>query len=62
MEVGVSQLQRYYAQRNYTVSEVVDWYLRRIGRYNGIHRPIENVFEADARAEAAHHDKRNFHS
>jgi amidase len=56
MEVSISQLQRYYAQRKYTVSEVVAWYLDRIRRYNGIYRPIENLFEADARAEAARAD------
>jgi Asp-tRNA(Asn)/Glu-tRNA(Gln) amidotransferase A subunit family amidase len=57
MEVNISQLQRYYAQRKYTVTEVVDWYLGRIARYNGIYRPIEQVFEADARAAAAREDK-----
>jgi amidase len=56
MEVGIARLQRYYAQRKYTVSEVVEWYLARIRRYNGIYRPIENLFAADARAEAARAD------
>lgn len=56
LEVGISRLQRYYAHRKYTVSEVVEWYLGRIRRYNGIYRPIENLFEADARAEAARAD------
>jgi amidase len=56
MEVGISQLQRYYAQRRYTVSEVVEWYLGRIKRYNGIYRPIEDLFEAEARAEAKRAD------
>jgi len=56
MEVDVSRLQRYYAHRKYTVSEVVEWYLGRIRRFNGIYRPIENLFEADARAEAARAD------
>lgn len=56
MEVGISRLQGYYAHRKYTVSEVVEWYLGRIRRYNGIYRPIENLFEADARAEAARVD------
>ena len=56
MEVGISQLQRYYTQRKYTVSEVVEWYLARIRRYNGIYRPIENLFEDDARAAAARAD------
>lgn len=56
MEVGITQLQRYYTQRKYTVSEVVEWYLARIRRYNGIYRPIENLFEDDARAAAARAD------
>ena len=56
MEVTIPQLQRYYAQHKYTVSQVVDWYLQRIGRYNGIYRPIEQVFDADARAAAARED------
>lgn len=55
-EVGISQLQRYYTQCKYTVSEVVEWYLGRIRRYNGIYRPIETLFEDDARAEAARAD------
>src|SRR5581483_10924158 len=53
---GISQLQGYYASRKYSVSEVVEWYLGRIRRYNGIYRAIENLFEADARAEAARAD------
>src|SRR5579885_633659 len=56
MEVGIARLHRYYAQRKYTVSEVVDWYLERIRRFNGIYRPIEDLYEADARAEAARAD------
>jgi amidase len=56
LEVSVPQLQRYYVQRKYTVAEVVEWYLGRIRRYNGIYRPIENLFEADARAEAERAD------
>jgi amidase len=56
LEVSIAQLQQYYAQRRYTVSEVVEWYLGRIRRYNGIYRPIENLFEAEARAEAARAD------
>ena len=31
MEVTIPQLQRYYAQHEYTVSQVVDWYLARLG-------------------------------
>ena len=56
MEVTIPQLQGYYAQHKYTVSQVVDWYLRRIARYNGIYQPVEQVFDADARAAAARED------
>jgi len=56
MEVTVPQLQGYYAQHKYTVTQVVDWYLERIARYNGIYRAIEQVFDADARAAAARED------
>jgi amidase len=56
IEVTIPQLQRYYAQHKYTVAQVVDWYLQRIARYNGIYRPIEQVFDADARAAAARED------
>jgi amidase len=56
MEVTIPQLHRYYAQHRYTVAQVVDWYLDRIARYNGIYRPVEQVFAADARAAAARED------
>jgi len=56
LEVTIPQLQGYYAQHRYTVSQVVDWYLNRIQRYNGIYRPIEEVFAKDARTAAARED------
>jgi amidase len=56
MEVTVPQLQGYYARHKYTVTQVVDWYLERITRYNGIYRAIEQVFDMDARAAAARED------
>jgi Asp-tRNA(Asn)/Glu-tRNA(Gln) amidotransferase A subunit family amidase len=56
IEVTIPQLQRYYAQRKYTVTQVVDWYLERIARYDGVYRSIEQVFDADARAAAARED------
>jgi len=56
MEVTVPQLQHYYAQHKYTVTQVVDWYLDRIARYNGVYRPIEQVFADEARATAARED------
>jgi Asp-tRNA(Asn)/Glu-tRNA(Gln) amidotransferase A subunit family amidase len=56
MEVTIPQLQRYYAHHKYTVTQVVDWYLDRIARYNGVYRAIEQVFDTDARDAAARED------
>ncbi len=56
IEVTIPQLHRYYEQHKYTVSQVVDWYLARIARYNGVYKPLEQVFEAEARAAAARED------
>lgn len=56
MEVTIPKLHDYYAQHKYTVAQVVDWYLDRIARYNGVYRPIEQVFDKDARALAARED------
>lgn len=56
MEVSISQLHGYYRQHKYTVSQVVDWYLARIARYNGVYRPLEQVFDAEARALAKRED------
>jgi amidase len=56
MEVTIPQLQSYYARHKYTVTQVVDWYMDRIARYNGVYRAIEQVFDTDARAAAARED------
>jgi amidase len=56
MEVTIPQLQGYYSQHKYTVTQVVDWYLERIARYNGVYRAVEQVFDTDARAVAARED------
>ncbi len=56
-EVTIAQLHRYYETHKYTVSQVVDWYLARIARYNGVYKPLEQVFDADARALAAREDR-----
>jgi amidase len=56
MEVTIPQLHRYYETHKYTVSQVVDWYLARIARYNGVYKPIEQLFDTDARAAAARED------
>ena len=52
-EVTIPQLQALYAAHTYTVTQVVQWHLARIHRYNGIYRPIETILEKDALAQAA---------
>ncbi|MDP9008495.1 MAG: amidase [Pseudomonadota bacterium] len=56
MEVTIPQLQRYYAEHRYTVTQVVQWHLARIHRYNGIYRAIETVMEKKALETAARED------
>jgi Asp-tRNA(Asn)/Glu-tRNA(Gln) amidotransferase A subunit family amidase len=55
-EVTIPQLEAMYRSHRYTVTEVVQWYLARIGRYNGIYRAIENVDAHGALAAAARED------
>ena len=37
LDVTVPQLQRLYADKQYTVTQVVQWHLDRIDRYNGVY-------------------------
>jgi len=55
-EVTIPQLQKFYAERKYTIAQVVDWYLARIERHNGVYRAYEQIFADEARAEAARED------
>ena len=56
IEVSIPQLQKFYADRKYTIAQVVDWYLARIDRYNGVYRAYEQIYADAARAEAARQD------
>ena len=56
LDVTVPQLHRLYAERKYTVTQVVQWHLARIDRYNGVYGAIETVLRAPALAEAARQD------
>jgi Asp-tRNA(Asn)/Glu-tRNA(Gln) amidotransferase A subunit family amidase len=56
LEATIPGLQRLYAQRKYTVTQVVQWHLARIERYNGIYRAVETVMRAEAMAAAARED------
>lgn len=56
LEVTVPRLEQMYRAHTYTVSQVVQWYLARIARYNGIYRAVQTVDTAAALAAAARED------
>ena len=56
LEVTVPQLERYYAEHRYTVTQVVRWHLARIHKYDGIYRAVEQVLEKQALEAAARED------
>jgi amidase len=57
LEVSIAQLQQFYAAGKYTVTQVVQWHLARIHRYNGVYRAVETVMESSALATAAREDQ-----
>ena len=56
LDVTVPQLQRLYTDQRYTVTQVVQWHLDRIDRYNGVYGAIETVLRSEALAAAARLD------
>ena len=56
MEVTVDRLHQLYREHRYTVTQVVQWHLDRIARYNGIYRAVQTVNDKAALAEAARED------
>jgi Asp-tRNA(Asn)/Glu-tRNA(Gln) amidotransferase A subunit family amidase len=56
IEATVPGLQHLYATRKYTVTQVTQWYLDRIARYDGIYRAVETVMRKEALAAAARED------
>jgi amidase len=56
LEVTIPQLEQLYRNHKYTVTQVVNWYLARIRKYNGIYGAIENLDAKGALATAASED------
>ena len=56
IDVTVPRLQQLYKDKTYTVTQVVQWHLDRIDRYNGVYGAIETVLPAEALADAARLD------
>ena len=55
-EVTIPQLESFYASHKYTVTQVIEWHLARIHKYNGVYRPVETILEKEALATAAKED------
>ncbi|MGC1782856.1 MAG: amidase [Acidobacteriaceae bacterium] len=56
MEITVPRLEKLYAKRRYTVTEVTQWYLDRIARYDGTYRAILYLDKQGALRRAAEED------
>ncbi len=56
LEIDIPHLQQIYASHRHTVTDVVQWYLARVHRYNGIYRAVQTVDTAGALATAARED------
>ena len=56
LDVTVPTLQQLYADKRYTVTQVLQWHLDRIDRYNGVYGAIETVLRESALADAARLD------
>jgi Asp-tRNA(Asn)/Glu-tRNA(Gln) amidotransferase A subunit family amidase len=57
LEASIPQLQHFYVSHKYTVTQVVEWYLARIEKYNGVYQAVEHVAKQDALAAAAAEDE-----
>ena len=56
LDVTVPRLRQLYADKKYTVTDVVKWHLGRIDRYNGVYGAIETVLRDQALAAAKRED------
>lgn len=56
LEVTIPRLEELYTSHKYTVTEVVQWYLERIEKYNGIYRAVQDLDLHGAMATAARED------
>ena len=43
MEVTIPRLEEFYRSHKYTVTEVLQWYMARIAKYNGIYRAVQTL-------------------
>jgi len=48
LEITIPQLEKLYAAHQYTVTQVVRWYLARIAKYDGIYHAVQTIDEVIA--------------
>lgn len=56
LEVTIPRLEQMYRAHKYTVTQVVNWYIARIRKYNGVYGAIESLDVKGALATAARED------
>src|ERR1700722_20739966 len=56
LEITIPQLEKLYAAHQYTVTQVVRWYLARIAKYDGIYHAVQTIDASGALATAAEED------
>jgi Asp-tRNA(Asn)/Glu-tRNA(Gln) amidotransferase A subunit family amidase len=56
LDITVAELHKLYADKQYTVTQVVQWHIDRIDRYNGVYGAVEQLFRSEALAEARRFD------
>ena len=56
LEITIPQLEKLYAAHQYTVTQVVRWYLGRIAKYDGIYHAVQTIDAGGALATAAEED------
>lgn len=56
MEISVPKLEALYAAHRYKVTQVTQWYLDRIARYDGTYRALLHVDREGALRRAAEED------
>jgi len=56
MEITIPKLEELYRTHQYTVTDIVRWYIDRIERYNGIYRAVQTLDVAGALAAAGRLD------
>ncbi len=56
LEVTIPRLEQMYRAHKYTVTQVVNWHIARIRKYNGVYGAIENLDVKGALATAARED------